>query len=72
MLAGRSTQLMQASLSSTAVMQYRPLQSLECNLLLRRLLNVKDPLEYKGHLTLYVWSCFIYQLARLNIDVAYI
>ena len=42
-------QLMQASLNSTAVGQYKPLQSLESKLLLRKLLEMKDSMEYKGH-----------------------
>ncbi len=47
-------QLMQASLNSTAVAQYRPLQSLESKLFLRKLLDVKDSMEYRGHLSVYM------------------
>ncbi|KAL1941273.1 hypothetical protein VTO73DRAFT_7485 [Trametes versicolor] len=54
--------LMQASLSNTAVAQYRPLQSLESKLLLRRLLEAKETLEYKGHLALFQMSV-IFRLA---------
>ncbi|KAI0353739.1 cytochrome P450 [Trametes cingulata] len=54
--------LMQASLNSTAASQYRPLQSLESKLLLRRLLDSKQPLEYKGHLALFQMSV-IFRLA---------
>ncbi|KAI8996406.1 cytochrome P450 [Trametes punicea] len=48
--------LMQASLSATAATQYRSLQSLESKLLLRRLLKVTDPMEYRGHLLLFQMS----------------
>lgn len=51
---------MQASLNSTAVMQYRPLQSLESKLLLRKLLETKEPMEYKGHLAMYARSSYIH------------
>lgn len=44
---------MQASLNRTAVAQYRPLQSLESKLFLRKLLDVKDSMEYRGHLSVY-------------------
>ncbi|KAI9062563.1 cytochrome P450 [Trametes sanguinea] len=54
--------LMQASLSATAAAQYRSLQSLESKLLLRRLLDVKDPMDYKGHLSLFQMSV-IFRLA---------
>ncbi|KAM5541056.1 hypothetical protein V8D89_005367 [Ganoderma adspersum] len=54
--------LMQASLNSTAVMQYRPLQSLESKILLRKLLEAKDPMEYKGHLAIFQMSV-IFRLA---------
>ncbi|KAH9851906.1 cytochrome P450 [Lenzites betulinus] len=54
--------LMQASLSNTAVAQYRPLQSLESKLLLHKLLHVKDAMEYKGHLALFQMSV-IFSLA---------
>ncbi|KAH9901308.1 cytochrome P450 [Cubamyces lactineus] len=48
--------LMHASLNSTAVTQYRSLQSLECKSLLRSLLGAKGPMEYKDHLTLFQMS----------------
>ncbi|RPD52979.1 cytochrome P450 [Lentinus tigrinus ALCF2SS1-7] len=54
--------LMQASLNSTAVAQYRPLQSLESKLLLRKLLDLKDPMEYRGHLSVFQMSV-IFRLA---------
>ncbi|KAI0352103.1 cytochrome P450 [Trametes cingulata] len=54
--------LMQASLSNTAVAQYRPLQSLESKLLLHRLLHAKDQLEYRDHLSLFQMSV-IFRLA---------
>ncbi|TFK91176.1 cytochrome P450 [Polyporus arcularius HHB13444] len=54
--------LMQASLNSTAVAQYRPLQSLESKLFLRKLLDVKDSMEYRGHLSVFQMSV-IFRLA---------
>ncbi|KAF7375270.1 Cytochrome P450 [Mycena sanguinolenta] len=47
---------MQAGLNNTAVLKYRPLQSLECSLLIRDLLNSKAPLEYKAHIRRFVVS----------------
>ncbi|EMD31789.1 hypothetical protein CERSUDRAFT_100017 [Gelatoporia subvermispora B] len=54
--------LMQASLNSGAVAQYRPLQSLESKLFLRKLLDVNDPMEYRGHLSVFQMSV-IFRLA---------
>ena len=55
---------MQASLNSTAVMQYRSLQSLESKLLLRKLLEAKEPMEYKGHLAMYARSSYIHSTSN--------
>ncbi|KAI0751692.1 cytochrome P450 [Daedaleopsis nitida] len=54
--------LMQVSLNSTAVSQYRPLQSLESKLLLKKLLSVREPLEYKSHLAVFQMSV-VFRLA---------
>ena len=46
------TQLMQASLSATAAAQYRSHQSVESKFMLRRLLDLKDDMQYKSEITL--------------------
>ncbi|KAF8207028.1 cytochrome P450 [Mycena galopus ATCC 62051] len=48
--------LMQAGLNNTAVLNYRPLQSLESNILIRDLLSSSGPLEYKDHIRRFVVS----------------
>ncbi|KAJ6468323.1 cytochrome P450 [Mycena sanguinolenta] len=48
--------LMQAGLNNTAVLKYRPLQSLESSVLIRDLLDSKAPLEYKAHIRRFVVS----------------
>lgn len=53
---------MQASLSATASLQYRALQSLESKLMLRRLLALKDNMQYKDEITLFQMSV-IFRLA---------
>ena len=49
---GCAAQLMQASLSATAAAQYRSHQSVESKFMLRRLLDLKDDMQYKSEITL--------------------
>ncbi|KAJ7510535.1 cytochrome P450 [Mycena galericulata] len=48
--------LMQAGLNHTAVLNYRPLQSIESSILLRDLLSTKGSLEYRDHIRRFVVS----------------
>ncbi|KAJ7760656.1 cytochrome P450 [Mycena maculata] len=48
--------LMQAGLNPTAVVNYRPIQSIESSILLRDILNSNGPLQYKDHIRRFVAS----------------
>ncbi|KAF7330210.1 Cytochrome P450 [Mycena venus] len=48
--------LVQAGLNHTAVLSYRPLQSLESSVLIRDILTSSGPLEYKAHIRRFVVS----------------
>ncbi|KAJ7671682.1 cytochrome P450 [Mycena polygramma] len=48
--------LIQAGLNHTAALTYQPLQSIEASILMRDLLDLKTPLEYKNHLRRFVVS----------------